>query len=72
MLVSHDAIIDRISKDGYQLLRCLRAFQILDIHMAFEVHTEDTIASLRCALLDWESNLSVSPSMLKFVHLDRF
>jgi hypothetical protein len=40
-------IIPRSDKEGWSLLRSLRSYSIVDLYLALEVHTEDTIQSGR-------------------------
>ena len=37
-------VIPRNDQEGWQLMRCLRSFSILDLLLAFEVHTDESIA----------------------------
>ncbi|KAH9959379.1 hypothetical protein BGW80DRAFT_1438935 [Lactifluus volemus] len=49
VFVAHN-VIPRHDKEGWQLLRCLRSFTIVDLYLSFEEHTADTIATGRCEL----------------------
>ena len=43
-------IIPRDDQEGWQLLRCIRSFSILDLLISFEAHTERTISAGRAEL----------------------
>lgn len=45
--ISHQVLTRKNSHLGYLLLRCIRSFQILDMYLMMEVHTEATIAAGR-------------------------
>ncbi|KAF7799477.1 hypothetical protein EIP86_010712, partial [Pleurotus ostreatoroseus] len=51
---AHDALTEDVSPLGYLLLRCIRAYVEHDMYLSFEVHTEDTIALGRAALIRME------------------
>lgn len=40
-------IIQQNDREGWQLMRCLRSFSILDLLLSFEVHTDESIAAGR-------------------------
>ena len=44
VFVTHN-LVPRSNKEGWSLLRCLRCFTILDLYLAFEAHTEQTITT---------------------------
>jgi len=41
--ISHQVLTRKNSPLGYLLLQCIRTFQILDMYLMLEVHTEATI-----------------------------
>jgi len=48
--ITHQVLTKKDSPFGYLLLQCIRTFQILDMYLTLEVHTEVTIAAGRCEL----------------------
>ena len=45
--ISHQVLTRKDSPLSYLLLQCIRTFQILDMYLILEVHTEATIAAGR-------------------------
>ena len=66
ILVSHHVLTDKASPVGYQLLQCMRRFQILDMYCSLEVQTEDTLGELSQALADWEKIIQVCNAILYY------
>jgi hypothetical protein len=40
-------VLEQNDPEGWQLMHCLRSFSILDLFLAFEVHTDESIAAGR-------------------------
>ena len=59
ILVSHNVLTATASPIGYQVLKLIRRYQVIDMYLGFETHTEETMDSLRAALKDWSVELEV-------------
>lgn len=49
---------------GYLLLRCIRAFLVVDMYTGFEVHTDDTLAQERESVQAYGNLIQVSNFLL--------
>ena len=47
MVFAAHNVIPQSDTEGWQLMCCLRSFSILDLLLAFEVHTDESIAAGR-------------------------
>ena len=60
MFTSQDVLTREECKDGYLLLRCLRAYIEFDLYAALEVHMTQTLAAGREALHTLNTLIKVS------------
>ena len=60
LLVSHNVITESTSPYGFQLLKCIHKYQVLNMYLTLDVHDEDSITAVKVALLDWEKEIKVS------------
>jgi hypothetical protein len=65
LFVTHNVITEDTSKDGYLLLQCIRHYLEVDAYAALEVHTEETLAASRKALLKFWSIMTVSGCLIE-------
>lgn len=56
---THNVLTREDCKFGYKLLQCIRSYLVVDMYMALEVHTKDTIAAGRAAVSTFGNKLQV-------------
>ena len=44
---------------GYAILKAMRKFQIFDMYMSYQEHTQDSLSALHGALLAWDDVIEV-------------
>jgi hypothetical protein len=56
-------VIPRQNAEGQSLLRCLRSYSIVDLYLAFEVHTEQTMDAGRRELAKFALHMKVCTTL---------
>ncbi|EKM49412.1 uncharacterized protein PHACADRAFT_33470 [Phanerochaete carnosa HHB-10118-sp] len=59
----HNVVTESADPQGYLLLRCMRAYLEHDMHLALELHTEQTIASGQAWLTHFSDLIDVSANI---------
>lgn len=57
--VSHNVLTEKEYPEGFQLLKTIRAYQVLDTWFAFELHTEETVQETERAIARLEKEIKV-------------
>lgn len=60
LYAAHNLFNEQQHSTGYQLLKCICAFQDLDMFASFEVHTEDTLVAGHTALKAFHDLMAVT------------
>jgi hypothetical protein len=63
-------VIPRQNVGGQSLLRCLRSYSIVDLYLALEVHTEQTIDAGRRELANFALHMKVSNTIKNVAFLE--
>jgi len=63
VFAAHNILSKAVTKQGFHLLKLIRSYLELDMHVSLTVHTESTMASGRAELLVFEKLLHVSANI---------